>query len=102
MPGIQDGFNVVRDLAGGSGVNVGRGLRSTFIEAMRIGLGAVAMIALVALVIGGIMYIFSAGDENKAKTAKNVILFTVIGLLIIGLAALVVNAVVSGFSSKAV
>lgn len=97
MPGIQDGFDVVKKLAGDSGIKADRGLRDIVMEAMKIGLGAVALIALIALVVGGIMYIFSAGDENKAKTAKNVILFTIIGLLIIGLAAMVVNAVIKFF-----
>lgn len=96
MAGIQDGFDVIKNLARDSGV-VERGLRDTIMKAMKIGLGAVAMMALVALVVGGVMYIFSFGNEDRAKTAKNVILFAIIGLLIIGLAALVINAIIGFF-----
>jgi P pilus assembly chaperone PapD len=54
-----------------------------------------ALAAMVFLLIGGIRYIFSQGDEEKAATAKNTILYAVIGLIVIGLAAVVVNFIVA-------
>ncbi len=53
-----------------------------------------ALAAVVFIIIGGIQYIFSAGDDDKATEAKNTILFAVIGLIVIGLAAALVNFVI--------
>src|SRR5687768_12108949 len=44
-----------------------------------------ALAALVFLIIGGIQYIVSRGDEEAASTAKNTILYAIIGLIVIGL-----------------
>lgn len=46
-------------------------------------LGIAGSIALFALIVGGIMYITSAGDEQKIATAKKIFNFTVIGLILI-------------------
>lgn len=42
----------------------------------------VASIAVLAIIIASIMYISSAGDEEKAKKAKNTIVWAVVGLII--------------------
>lgn len=52
-----------------------------------------ALAALVFLIIGGFRYIFSQGDEDQTETAKNTILYAIIGLIVIALAAAVVNFV---------
>jgi heme/copper-type cytochrome/quinol oxidase subunit 2 len=49
------------------------------------------IVAVIYLIIGGVQYITSQGDEDKAATAKNTVLFAVIGLIVIGLSAAVVN-----------
>lgn len=55
---------------------------------------AVAGLAAVGyLVISGIQYVYSAGDPGKAAKAKNSILFAVIGLVIVLLAAAITNFV---------
>ncbi|MGH9856882.1 MAG: hypothetical protein ACRD4B_03460 [Acidobacteriota bacterium] len=50
-----------------------------------------SIVALIYLLIGGVQYITSQGDEDKAGTAKQTILYAIIGLIVIGLAAAVVN-----------
>lgn len=52
-------------------------------------LGVVGVLALIMLVIGGIMYLFSGGDEGRAKTGKSIVTYAVIGILV-ALAALVI------------
>lgn len=47
-------------------------------------LSLVAILALVALIIGGIMYIISLGDEGRAETAKRIILYAIVGVIIVG------------------
>lgn len=48
--------------------------------------GVIVVIAMVFLVVGALLYIFSAGDEGRMKTAKSAIFAAVIGLAI-GVAA---------------
>ena len=52
-----------------------------------------ALAALVFLIIGGFRYIFSQGDEDQTTAAKNTILYAIIGLIVIALAATVINFV---------
>lgn len=46
----------------------------------------IVVIAMVFIVVGALLYIFSAGDEGRIKTAKNAIYAAIIGLAI-GIAA---------------
>jgi len=46
-------------------------------------LGLVSSIIILILVIGGLMYVTSTGDEERLRQAKNIILYAVIGLGII-------------------
>jgi hypothetical protein len=55
----------------------------------------IATFALVSLLYGGFLYITSQGEENKAEKAKTIILYSIIGIIIIGLSAIVVNVVIS-------
>ena len=51
------------------------------------------VIAVVIIVIAGFRYITSAGSPDKAKQARNTIVYTVIGLLIILFSFAIVNLV---------
>ena len=55
----------------------------------------VGVIALVFVVIGGVRYVVSQGDEGETETAKKTILYALIGLIVIGLSAVIVNFVLS-------
>ena len=46
-------------------------------------LGIVVSLAILFLIIGGLMYITSAGNEEQATKAKKVILYAILGLGII-------------------
>ena len=52
------------------------------------------IIASIMIVWGGIQYIMSVGDPNKTSKAKNTILYSAIGLLLVILAATIINTVV--------
>jgi uncharacterized protein YacL len=53
----------------------------------------VGIIAVVFIIFGGIKYATSGGDEKKVASAKNTILYAVIGLVVALLAAVIVNVV---------
>lgn len=52
-------------------------------------------IAVVMIVIGGIRYVLSNGESGAIKSAKDTILYSVIGLIVAILAYSIVNFVVS-------
>ena len=58
-------------------------------------LGFVGMIAVLMIIWGGVNYLASAGDEEKAKTGKKTLSYAVIGLVIAGIAYAVVNVIVT-------
>ena len=57
-------------------------------------LGFVAILGILAMVWGGINYVGSAGDQEKATTAKRVITYALLGVIIAGLAYAAVKVVV--------
>ena len=61
-------------------------------------LGAVAVIMII---VGGIKYTISNGDSSQITSAKNTILYAVIGLIVALLAYAIVNFVVDSFVANA-
>lgn len=53
------------------------------------------MIAVLMIVIGGLRYITSDGDSNRASQARNTILYALIGLIVAISAYAIVNFVLS-------
>lgn len=60
-------------------------------------LGFLATIAAAALIYYGVLYILSRGDENKINQAKTGIMYALIGIIVVGLAAWLVNATINLF-----
>lgn len=52
-----------------------------------------AIVAVIFLVIGGIRYVLSAGNKDAVAAAKNTILYSIIGLIIIIIAWAIVRMV---------
>jgi hypothetical protein len=59
----------------------------------------VAAIAVIIMVLGGVRYILSQGEEDQVEQAKRTILYAGIGLLVIGLAAVIVNFVINSYQN---
>lgn len=57
-------------------------------------LSIVGIIAIIMLVIGGLMYLLSAGGEERMKTGKSIVIYSLIGISV-ALAALVLVAQVA-------
>jgi hypothetical protein len=58
-------------------------------------LSLVGTIAVISLLYGGYLYISSQGDEGNVEKAKSILLYSVIGILLIGLSAIIVNVVIN-------
>jgi|SRR3989338_3039906 len=56
------------------------------------------IIAVLFIVYGGFLYITSAGDPEKAKKGKTILIYSIIGIVIIVLAFSVVNSVIANLA----
>lgn len=57
----------------------------------------VGIIAIIAIIIGGIRYVTSNGDSGAVKSAKDTVLYAVVGLVVAIMAFAIVNFVVGAF-----
>ncbi len=52
-------------------------------------------LSVLMIVISGIMYMSSGGDSNKVETAKNMLIYSIAGLVVALLAWIIVNATIT-------
>jgi hypothetical protein len=91
--GIQNGVNCAGQA---SGLAKG-GLTSYITNIINVMLAAVGIISVIMIIIGGIRYALSGGDESNTRAAKDTILYAVIGLAVAILAFVIVNFVLGIF-----
>lgn len=88
---LQGGANDAK----GNGMKDGVGDANSLVkDVVNIILWIVGILSVIMLVWGGIKYTTSAGDSNKVTSAKNTIIYAVIGLIIAILAYAIVNFVI--------
>lgn len=58
----------------------------------------IGVVSVIMIIIGGIRYTISNGDSSQITSAKNTILYAVIGLVVALLAYAIVNFVVTQFA----
>ncbi len=56
-------------------------------------LAILAIMAILMIIIGGLMYLTSAGNEDRIASAKKMIIYAIVGLVIALLAYIIVNLV---------
>lgn len=59
-------------------------------------LGFLGLLCTVMIIYGGILYVTSAGEEEKTKKGRNIILYAIIGIIIIVASYAIVNTVLKG------
>ncbi len=89
-PGIVQGITDAQAIGGVSGGDI----RTIVLEILRAVLLFMGLAAVVVIVIAGIWLVVSVGDESAKDKAKKIILYAVIGLLIIAIAAGLVNIII--------
>lgn len=55
----------------------------------------VGIVAVIMIIYGGFRYVTSSGDSGNITTAKNIIVYSIIGLIIAALAQVIVKFVLS-------
>ncbi len=61
---------------------------------MRIAYIILGIVAVIFLIYGGFLYIYSAGDPGKIKKAKDTIMYAILGIVVAVLAAALINFVI--------
>lgn len=56
---------------------------------------AVGVISVIMVIVGGFKYVASNGDQAGVTSAKNTIMYAVVGLVVVALAQVIVNFVLS-------
>lgn len=64
---------------------------------VNIALALIAVGAGIFIIIAGVRYISSMGDPGDTKKAKDAIIYAVIGLIVVGLSAVIVNTILRLF-----
>ncbi len=59
----------------------------------------VGVICVIVIIIGGFRFITSAGDSNGITSARNTIIYAIVGLIIVAFAQFIVKLVLSKISS---
>jgi hypothetical protein len=58
----------------------------------------VGVVAVIMIIIGGMRYVTSGGDSNNVASAKNTVLYAIIGLIVVAMAQVVVHFVIKSAS----
>lgn len=81
--------------------DTGNGQCSTplFKQVTNVLLYIIGAISVIMLVIGGVRYTISGGDQKNVEAAKNTILYAIVGIIVAILAYAVVNFVIGNFAN---
>lgn len=70
------------------------GLRQAILNWVNFALGFLSLIAMIALIYAGFLYVTSMGEDEQAGKAKKIIIYVVIGIVVILLAYALVNTLI--------
>jgi len=71
------------------------GVSDVLFRVINFALGILAALAILVIIISGILYITSGGDEDRIERAKTYLIFAIVGL-VVALLGYVIVAAVSG------
>ena len=69
-------------------------LPAMILQLVNYALGLVGVLALGFIVFGGFLYITAHGESQQIEKAKGIIIYSVIGIIVVGLAAALVTFVI--------
>jgi hypothetical protein len=70
-------------------------VQSTIKTVVNVLLYVIGVLSVIMIIVGGIKYTISAGDSSKVTSAKNTIMYAVVGLIVAILAYAIVNFVLT-------
>ena len=75
------------------------GNNGVFLRAVRIIAFLAGSAAVILIIVAGVQYVISNGDASKVSSAKNTIIYAVIGLIIIFIAQAIITFVIKKVTS---
>jgi hypothetical protein len=72
------------------GTSSGEGVDSLVEKIIDILSWVVGVVAVIAIIVGGLRFILAGGDAGKIASARNTILYAIVGLVIVAIAQLIV------------
>jgi TRAP-type C4-dicarboxylate transport system permease small subunit len=91
---------IIYALAVVDSTNVPNGSGPNLQTILNIVLGIVGALAFLLIVIAGLRYTLSQGDPAKIAEAKHRIMYAAVGLVIVGMAATIVNFALGNIGQK--
>lgn len=91
---MSDGASAARGIDQATSLFGNTGIFTTVSNVMLFIVGAISVIMVV---VGGLRYVISGGNTTNVGTAKNTILYAVVGLIISLLAYAIINFVIGSF-----
>lgn len=88
--------NLINTAAASGVIDNAPGIPQLLLNILNFLLQMFGIIAIIALVVSGIMYLTAYGDENRLKIAKRSAAYSVIGILVV-LAGMVIIRTISKF-----
>lgn len=87
--------NLRSDVSCGDRSDSGSSLNSLVEAALQIISVVAGVIAVIMIIVSGLKYVTSSGDANNIKSAKNTLIYAIVGLVIVVLAQIIVRFVLS-------
>lgn len=94
---LQNGADCSRGAGQQEDLFGSQGVFKTITDVMLFLIGAISVIMLI---IGGVRYVISGGESSAVQSAKNTILYAIVGVVVAILAYAVVNFVIGNFSAQ--
>lgn len=92
---FSGGLDAVKNLADTNKLSPAKSTKEILQTITKWLLSLIGTIAVISLLYGGYLYITSQGDEGSVEKAKHIILYSIIGIIVIGLSAIIVNVVIT-------
>ena len=97
---VCTGTNITLDTTGNCSTVVGTAetkVNETISRGLNIFSAIVGIIAVVMIIVGGVKYMTSQGESANVTSAKNTILYALVGLVVVALAQVIVRFVIGRF-----
>jgi len=91
--GVDVGKNIVNNEIKDKGLSTESDIIPLVLKWVRFLLGFVFIIAVIVLIVAGVMFITSFGNDTQNQKARKMILWTIIGILVIMLSYIIVSAI---------
>lgn len=92
---IQDGVDCI-----GGNIDNNTDLQSVITSVVNTMLFVIGIISVIMLIVGGIRYVVSGGNQSQVEGARNTILYAIVGLVIAFVAWGVVNFVIKALTEN--